>query len=431
MSGEPEQEYFSDGISEDVITDLSKMSALSVVSRNTAFGYKSRQVNIRQVARDLNVSHVLEGSVRKSGNRVRITAQLIEAATDNHIWAERFDRDLSDIFALQDEISQAIAKALKLKLAPEEKKALGERGTTNAAAYNHYVMARQYSITGSLGDSRRSEVIMRLCRSAIDLDPNYARAWALLANAQGILRFHHGRGGDAGLAAAEKALALDPNLAEAHAARARALIYDAKPEEARDDVEIALRLDPESYEVNVAAGQWNYKMRQLEAAGRHFDKAADLMETDYWASGMAVASFQALGDKEGARRAAQRTLARTEKIVAQEPDNGSASGFFITCLATLGEIERAKEAAKRATLLDPDNQNLHYNLACDLIGNMHELEAGLDVLESLAEKISRDALNWAKTDPDFDAVREHPRFTALMAKAEARLAAAKVAEGTT
>ena len=120
MSGDAEQEYFSDGISEDIITDLSKVSALAVVSRNTAFTFKGKNVDVSQVARQLKVSYVLEGSVRKAGGRVRITAQLIEASKDNHVWAERYDRDLNDIFALQDEISEAIVKALKLKLLPEE-----------------------------------------------------------------------------------------------------------------------------------------------------------------------------------------------------------------------------------------------------------------------------------------------------------------------
>ena len=424
MSGEPEQDYFSDGISEDVITDLSKVSALSVVSRNTAFGYKGKSVDIKQIALQLHVSHVLEGSVRKSGNRVRITAQLIEAASDNHVWAERFDRDLADIFALQDEISQAIVKALKLKLAPEEKKAIEQRGTTNPEAYNLYVMARQYGITSGLGDARRSETIIRLCRSAIELDPSYARAWALMANAQGVLRFHHGRGGDAGLAAAEKAIALDPNLAEAHAAKGRALTIDAKRDEALPEVEAALRLDPESYEVNAAAGAWNYTMRRMADAARYFDKAASLMETDYWASGMEMACHLANHDKEAVRQTALRTLARTEKLVSQEPDNGSAAGYFVLALATLGEVERAKEAAKRAVLFDPDNQNLRYNVACTLISSLHELETGLDLLEPLFKTITRDALNWAKVDADFDSVREHPRFKAMLAAAEARLDAA-------
>ncbi len=171
MSGDAEQEYFSDGISEDIITDLSKVSALAVVSRNTAFSFKGKNVDISQITKQLKVSYVLEGSVRKAGGRVRITAQLIEGSKDNHIWAERYDRDLSDIFALQDEISEAIVKALKLKLLPEEKKAIEQRGTTNLEAYNLYLMARQFSVTGNYGNVRRCEAIIRLCRSATEIDP--------------------------------------------------------------------------------------------------------------------------------------------------------------------------------------------------------------------------------------------------------------------
>ena len=143
MSGDPEQEYFSDGISEDIITDLSKISALHVVSRNTAFTFKGKAVDVGQVASQLKVSHVVEGSVRKAAGRVRITAQLIDGANDSHLWAERYDRDLNDIFAIQDEISRAIVDALKVKLLPEEEKAIEQRGTENVDAYNLFLMARQ------------------------------------------------------------------------------------------------------------------------------------------------------------------------------------------------------------------------------------------------------------------------------------------------
>ena len=148
MSGDVEQEYFSDGISEDIITDLSKVSALAVISRNSAFQYKGKHIDLPKVARELKVSHVLEGSVRKAGGRVRITAQLIDGATNDHVWAERYDRDLNDIFALQDEISEAIVNALKLKLLPNEKKAIEERGTNSLDAYNLFLMARKLGQSG-------------------------------------------------------------------------------------------------------------------------------------------------------------------------------------------------------------------------------------------------------------------------------------------
>ena len=179
MSGDQEQEYFSDGITEDIITDLSKVSALAVVARNSAFMYKGKHVDVTKVARELKVGHVLEGSVRKAGGRVRITAQLVDGSSNDHVWAERYDRDLNDIFALQAEISEAIVKALKLKLLPEERKAIEQRGTDNVEAYNLYLLARQSYITGYEVDARRGEAIIRLCKHATKIDPRYSRAWAL------------------------------------------------------------------------------------------------------------------------------------------------------------------------------------------------------------------------------------------------------------
>src|SRR5213082_3249012 len=267
MSGDAEQEYFSDGISEDIITDLSKVSALHVISRNTAFTFKGKPVDVRQVAGQLNVSHVLEGSVRKAAGRVRITAQLIDGCDDSHVWAERYDRDLNDIFALQDEISHAIVDALKVKLLPEEKKAIEQHGTENVDAYNLFLMARQTYTTGYEADPRRLDAIIRMCRRAVEIDPNYADAWALIALAENVLIWSVGRqGGDAGLAAAERALALNPDLAEAHAVKARILSEENRIDEARREIDIALRLDSESYEVNRNAALLKFRQKQIEEA---------------------------------------------------------------------------------------------------------------------------------------------------------------------
>src|SRR5215213_2924193 len=203
MSGDAEQEYFSDGISEDITTDLSKVSALEVIARNTAFGFKGKSVDVGEIARNLGVSHILEGSVRKAGTRVRITAQLIDGSNGGHLWAERYDRDLTDIFAIQDEISHAIVAALRLKLLPEEKKAIENRGTASADAYNLYLKARQHWIGGVYGDVGKDQAIVRLCKQAVALDPNYAQAWALMALAQAELRFWHGIASEDALPAAE------------------------------------------------------------------------------------------------------------------------------------------------------------------------------------------------------------------------------------
>ncbi|HVN34070.1 MAG TPA: adenylate/guanylate cyclase domain-containing protein [Casimicrobiaceae bacterium] len=420
MSGDPEQEYFSDGISEDIITDLSKVSALWVAARNTSFTFKGKQLDARDIARQLKVSHLLEGSVRKAGGRVRITAQLIDGATGGHVWAERYDRDLNDIFALQDEISQAIVAALRLKLLPEEKKAIGERGTANLEAYRLYLMAREFHVSGNLGSARRSEAIIRLCRRATEIDPGYARPWALMAAAQNSLRFFLGREGEDGLAAAERAIELDANLADAHAAKARVLMQQARFDESLREVETSLRLDPESYDANATAARWHYLTRRFDEAIRYWEKAASLVESEYMAAGMLVSCYNAVGDREGARRAAQRALARAEKIVATEPDNGSAMAQGFGALAALGEVERAKEWGERAMLLDPANLNLHYNIACALVAMLGDQEGALDILEPLFEQMKIEAVRWARTDPDLDPIREHPRFKAMLEKAAAR-----------
>ena len=361
--------------------------------------------------------------MRKAGGRVRITAQLIDGAGGDHVWAERYDRDLNDIFALQDEISEAIVAALRLKLLPEEKKAIEQRGTENVEAYNLYLMARQYSITASLGDARMSESIMRLCRGAIELDRNYALAWALIAVTQVNLRFYMGTKGDNGLEAAERAIALDENLAEAHAAKAVVLTFGTDHDAALVEIEKALRLDPESYEVNKAAARLNYTLRKDADAIRYFEKAATLMETDYWASGMLNHCYKRIGDVNGARRSAQRALARAEKVMAKDPNNGSAMGVAIDALAVLGEAERAKSLMKRALLLDPGNMNMRYNLACTILLDLHDPESALDMLAPLfAKEISKELLNWSKSDADLDPLRDHPRFKDMLATAEARLA---------
>ena len=421
ISGDSEQEYFSDGITEDVITDLSKISALWVAARNTAFTFKGKNVDVLQVARQLKASHVLEGSVRKAGRRVRITAQLIDGASGGHVWAERYDRDLDDIFAVQDQISEAIVAALKLKLLPEEKKAIEQRGTTNPEAYKLYLMAR-HSLMGNVGAARSSEAIIRLCQRATQIDPNYDRAWALMAWAQAQLRLMTGRAGDGGLAAAERALALNPRLAEAHAAKVRVLTAEARYAESKAEIETALELDAESYEVNFAAARWCVATRNHRQAISFFEKATSETVSDFYAAGMLPTCYLAVGDPEGARVAARRAAERCERAVAIEPDNGSAMAFLVTALGVLDERERMKEWIERAVLLDPDNLNMRYNLACVLIDISHDNDAGLDMLAFVLERCLADTVNWMQSDADLDPVREHPRFKAMLVAAEARIA---------
>lgn len=423
MSGDPEQEYFSDGITEDIITDLSKVSALGIISRNSAFMYKGKHVDIPKVARELKVTHVLEGSVRKAGGRVRISAQLVDGETNNHLWAERYDRDSSDIFALQDEISEAIVKALRLKLMPEEKKAIVRRGTDNAEAHNLYLMARQTYVAGQEYDARSADVIVRLTKRATVIDPGYAQAWALLAI--GHMKLHDARGGqaDEGMAAADRAMQLDPDLAEAHAVKAQLLLADGDAEAAASEVARALELNPESYEVNRSAGRLNYQLHRYGDAVRFYEKAAGLTEADLNSASMLISSYAALGDTAGMRRAAQIALKRAESVLSHDPNNSTVAGYSAYALAALGEGDRAKARMERALLIDPENFNMRYNFACALCIYLKDREAALDMLGPVFESITETFLPYVKADPDLDMLRSEPRYKSMLQDAEARLAA--------
>ena len=249
MSNDPEQEFFSDGITEDIITDLSKVSGLFVLGRNTVFNYKGKAVDLEGIAKKLGVAYLVEGSVRKAGNRVRITAQLIEGSNGGHLWADRYDRDLTDIFAVQDEITKTIVEQLKVKLLPEEKKAIEKAPTGNVEAYTNFLRGLQFF---HMGTRSSLTVARRMFARAVELDPHYASAYAGMANCDSRLYSKHGvrKSADEILATAGQALAIDPDLAEAHAARGYALSIGNHSSEAAVAFEQALALDPNCFEAN-------------------------------------------------------------------------------------------------------------------------------------------------------------------------------------
>jgi adenylate cyclase len=415
MSGDPEQEYFSDGITEDVITDLGKVSALSIVSRNLAFSFKGAKGGVSEIGRQTKASHVLVGSVRKAGPRVRITAQLVNASTEAQVWGERYDRDLNDIFALQDEISKAIVAALKLTLLPEEKRALEQRATTNVKAYKFYLMARQFSV---MGNERHQEIIVRLCQRAVELDPSYAAPWATMAIAQWEM-FTRSACMENGRDAAREAIRLDPMLAVAHAALGAALEGEGRYEESLEACNAALQLDPESYEGNRIAGMCSMALHRFDDAIRYFEAAAAAIETEFTAASFAMQMYEAKGDRDGSLAAARRALVRIEKVIAAEPDHGRALGYGAGVLAILGEADRTKEWIERGALLDPNNTILLYNFVCAL-ARLGEHDEALDLLSRFIDKSSQGMLLWFDNDTDLDPLRDKPRFVELIRKAKAR-----------
>ena len=426
MSGEAEQEYFSDGISEDITTDLSHVSSLSVVARNTAFTFKGQAVDVAGVARKLGVSHVLEGSVRKAGNRVRITAQLIDGRTGDHVWAERYDRDLTDIFAIQDEISRAIVAALKLKLLPEEKKSVGERGTHSADAYNLYLMARQCWIRGDFGDQRREQRVIRLCQGATEIDPDYAQAWALIGLAQANLLYAYS--GNEGMADGSEAAAraLEPNgsIAEAHLPKAWRCEMCGRHCDALAEIEAGLRLNPDSWEVNKEGARILYRQGNLPRAIDLLEKATSLADGDFHSWGMLSASYLAAGNVERAREAARKVLEHVEGVLDRDPDNGAALAFGALSFAAVGQSQRAREWIDRALLLDPDNLYMRYNLAWPLLVFLDDKEGALDLLEPALRKAGGTLISLASADRNLDPLRDDPRFVKMLNDAQARIAAA-------
>jgi len=422
MSGDPEQEYFSDGISEDIITDLSKVSALEVVSRNGSFLFKGKQVDVPKVARDLKVTHVLEGSVRRAGGRVRISAQLIDGTSNRHVWAERYDRDASDIFELQDEISHAIVKALRLRLLPEEKKAIERRGTESVEAHDLYLMARQIYVT-SQEDERGSQAIVRTCARATEIDPNYAQAWAMMAIGYRTLR-ELGEESDDGMAATERALSINPDLAEAHAVKAYILQTKGAMGAAMEEVEVALKLGPESYEANRTAGRLNYQLNRFEDAARYYERAVSLMDSDVNSAMMLASSYRAMADAGSMRRAAEVALRRAEAVLARDQNNSGVIAYSANALGALGERERAKARMSRALLIDPNNWNMRYNFACTLATYLGDKDAALEMMQPLFEGITEPLLRYLMDDPDFMSLHDDPGYQSMVAAAEARLAVA-------
>jgi adenylate cyclase len=418
MSGDPEQEYFADGLTEDIMTDLARVSTLFVVARNTVFSLKGKSVRIPQAARELNVGYVLEGSVRKVGDRVRITAQLVDGRTGGHLWAERYDRRLDDIFGLQDEISRSIAEALKVQLQPGTLAAPATRSTTSPDAYEYYLKGRSFFLRGLWG-RRTLTVARQMFAKSAESDPTYARAYAGQVYCECYLSWLDDCtvSLEAATSNIARGLQLAPDAPELHAARGLALWTAGRYGEAEEPFERALALGPSLFEAHLFCGRNCRVQDQHERAASLFERAADLQPNDFKALGLAVDAYRSLGRREDMLSAARRSAERIAVEVSEHPDNAHALAFGAGLLAELGDAARAEDWATRAISIDPGDPTLKYNLACTYVA-LGRPELALEWLQKIATEGAashRWLGKWMSHDSALDALRDHPRFTALAA----------------
>ena len=412
MSGDPEQEYFSDGITEDIITDLSKVSGLSVIARHSSFSYKGKPLKVQQIGRELGVDFMLEGSVRKAGARVRVTGQLVNCKKGSHVWAERFDRDLTDIFAIQDEITRSIVEQLKVRLLPQEREAVEQIPTENIEAYTYCLRGRDFYrryIKHYLQLGRR------MFAKAVELDPLYARAYAGMADCDSFLRYYYrfDISTDSILALADKALSLDEALPEAHASRGFALLLAHRPDEAVAEFERAIALDPSSFEAHYLYGRLCHGQGKMEKTAALFERAAEINPDDLNVPTFLTHVYRSLGRDEARQRWARRTVEIAERQLALYPDDARPPCMGIEGLIELGETNRAREWISRALALEPDDPTVQYNVACGLT-KLGELEWALDLLEHSLRNAPPEMISWVKHDADLDGLRNHPRYQKIL-----------------
>ncbi|WP_287324081.1 tetratricopeptide repeat protein [Mesorhizobium sp.] len=379
------------------------------------------------MGRELGVRYVLEGSVRKAGNRVRIAAQLINGKNGHLVWAERYDRDLEDIFALQDEISKNIVDALKVRLLAKELETITKRGTDNPEAYQIYLMGRSFFNRGH--ETRNMKAARHLFAKAIEVDPLYARAYAGLADCDSYLLLANDPTAtyDNVVANADRALELEPGLADAHASRGIAMFTKGRRDEAEVEFEKALELDPTSFEANFFYGRNCHAQGQFEKARGFYERTIALKPDDYRAWDQLRAVHVSLGQHEEAVESARQCLQRIEKEIAAYPDEPILLCYGGCLLADLGEMEHGAEWASRAAAIAGNDLRVLYNLGC-CYAKLGKAEEAMDCLERQASGSPiyvAQTTAWMKKDSDLDSLRNHPRYLALIDRMNAQLGAAK------
>ena len=412
MSSDRENEYFSDGLAEELINSLSRIAGLNVVSRTSSFSFKGKNLDIRQIADKLNVGSVLEGSVRKSGNKLRITAQLVKASNGFHLYAETFDRELKDVFEIQNEIAHSIAKVLSPVLTSQDKRSLSQIPTTNIEAYDYCLRGRQ---SFYLFQRTSFERALKLFVHATELDPQYASAYAWAANCYSFL-YTWFNPSQENLEAAErnslKALELNPELSEAHVARGMVLYNRKDFEGAKEEFERAIRLKPDLFEASYLYARLCFAQGQFEKAVQLAHQASGLRPEDYNAPcllGMIYTEQNKPAEREEAYR---KTLENVKRALELFPEDTRALYMGAAAAISLGDEKLGLEWAERISSAHPQETMTLYGVACSyaLLGRT---EKALDCMEE-AVQFGTIQKKWLEHDPDLRSIRDHPRFKALL-----------------
>ena len=412
MSNDAENEYFADGMAEEIINALSKIQSLRVASRTVSFALKGKNEDLAEVGKKLHVSTVLDGSVRRMGNRLRITAQLVNVADGYQLWSERYDREMEDVFAIQDDISQAIVKSLRVILTEGEKKQIEKARAVNVQAYDYYLRGRQY-----FHQLRRKslEYAKQMFNKATEIDPEYARAYAGVADCYSQLytyfdaREFNLRQADI---ASTKALDLEPDLAEAHVSRGLVLSMFKKFDEAENEFETAMRLDPKLFDAVYWYARSRLSQGMYEEAAKLFERASVLRPEDYQTAGFLGQALIALNRREDAIVSYKRQVKLIDVHLELNPDDPRACILGAVANAITGDRDRSVEFIKRALQVDPDDPMLLYNVCCTyaILGMRKE---SLDALEHAVEKGWGDK-SWLEHDSDLESIRDDPRYKAII-----------------
>jgi adenylate cyclase len=410
LSAERDQEYFGDGVAEEILNALTKIETLRVPARTSCFAFRGLSLDAREIGRRLGVETLLDGSIRKAGQRLRISVRLINARNGYHLWSEQFDREVADIFAIQDEIANSVINALGLSPSKRDERHFVKRSTTNVEAYEFYLRGRKLFQKWT----RQNITLGReMFERAVAIDPNFAAAWAGLATAHVYL---FGCDSEPHLEkareASARALKLDPKSAEAHIAAGQGLSMEQRYPDAAAEFERAIKLDPTLFDAYYYYARSCFKSGDLQKSLRLFQQAQSVRPDDYQSVHLEALVLMQLERHAEAREAYQRSLESANKYLDLHPEDARPYVLGAGALARLGEPDRAKEWAERAISLASDDDAILYNAACAFAVVGEEAQA-LDALE-LAIRAGLAGGDWVSQDPDWDRLRDHPRFQTLV-----------------